>query len=362
MNSVNKAQIRQHGGTLGSVPTPQNADESDSRFPFSRLAQALLLIGAVAVFASMAWQALFAGGSPDPLKPNISPLAMILSTSILVFREGLEAILVLAAVTAGMTRGKQKELVQRELVWAVPVGTFAALLATVVTWFIVVAVISEVNASELAIQAATGLLAVIVLLVVMNWFFHKIYWTGWIGHHNNRKKHLLETASTTSAKPFLGFALLGFTAVYREGFEVVLFLQNLRLRAGSTLVLQGTAIGLSLTVIVAVLTFIAHKRLPYKRMLIYTGILLGMVLLVMVGESVQEMQQAHWIPTTAVSFPIPDWMGLWFALFPNVEGLVAQGTAAFLVVGSYFSAQLVNRGSLRREPKETDFNKKSQAV
>ena len=40
----------------------------------------------------------------------------------------------------------------------------------------------------LQLQAATGLLAVIVLLVVMNWFFHKIYWGGWIGLHNKKKK------------------------------------------------------------------------------------------------------------------------------------------------------------------------------
>ena len=72
----------------------------------------------------------------------------------------------------------------------------------------------------------------------------------------------------------------------------------------------------------AILTFVAHRRLPYRRMLVFTGVMLGLVLLVMVGEQVQEMQLARWLPTTPVAHLqriIPDWMGLWFAVFPTVE-------------------------------------------
>ena len=57
-------------------------------------------------------------------------------------------------------------------------------------------------------------------------------------------------------------------------------------------------------------------------MLITTGILLGVVLLVMVGEQAQEMQLAKWLPTTpipALEGVIPGWMGMWFAVFPTVE-------------------------------------------
>ena len=316
-------------------------------FRFQYLTQALVIVGALAIITILVWQAIAASGSPDPLTKGISPLAMVLSTSVLVFREGLEAILVLAAVTAGMARGKQKEYLR-----AIPVGAAVAFLATILTWFIVVAIISKVNAPELAIQAGTGLLAIVVLLVIMNWFFHKLYWTGWISHHSNRKRRLLENAGESKASTtFLGLALLGFTAIYREGFEIVLFLQNLRLRAGNLLVFKGTAIGLSLTLIVAVLTFIAHKHMPYKKMLVWTGILLGGVLLIMVGESVQEMQQAGWLHTTPLHVPIPAWAGLWFSVFPNVESLLAQAFAALLVIGSYFSALYINVG--RRVAKES---------
>jgi high-affinity iron transporter len=98
---------------------------------------------------------------------------------------------------------------------------------------------------------------------------------------------------------------------------------------------------------VAVLTFVLQQRLPYRKMLITTGILLGIVLLVMVGEQAQEMQLAQWIPTTPIESLqpyLPPWMGLWFAVFPTVETLVAQLIAAVLVIGSYYAARRFGGG------------------
>jgi hypothetical protein len=51
------------------------------------------------------------------------------------------------------------------------------------------------------------------------------------------------------------------------------------------------------------------------------------------------MQLAGWLPETTVALSIPGWVGLWFAVFPTVEGLVAQVLAAALVLGSYFGAE-----------------------
>src|SRR6202022_4665613 len=185
------------------------------------------------------------------------------------------------------------------------------------------------------LQAATGLLAVIVLLVIMNWFFHKIYWGGWIRAHNRRRKSLLENGRGIShSHLWWGLVLLGFTSLYREGFEVVLFLQSYNLRFGGGVVLKGALLGIALSAIVAVLTFVLQQRLPYRKMLITTGILLGVVLLVMVGEQAQEMQLARWIPTTRIEWLtnlIPAWMNLWFAVFPTRETIIAQVIAAVLV-------------------------------
>src|SRR5213596_3215190 len=300
-----------------------------------------LLAIALFVIAMLVWQGVTAQGAPDPMRPNTSPTVAFLDIGVLVFREGLECILVLAAVTASMTGTKQAH--RRP----VALGAGIGFGATLITWFIAIGIVGSLsdNVPALDLQAATGLLAVIVLLVIMNWFFHKIYWGGWIRAHNRRRKSLLTEGSTdeiSRSRLWWGLILLGFTSLYREGFEVVLFLQSYHLRLGGGVVLKGALLGLVLTGMVAVLTFVLLQRLPYRKMLITTGILLGVVLLVMVGEQAQEMQLAHWIPTTQISRlsnVIPPWMGMWFAIFPTVETLVAQLIAAVLVIGSYYAAR-----------------------
>ena len=300
-----------------------------------------IIAAAICVAAVIVWQGMVAHGAPEPMQPNTSPTVAFLDIGVLVFREGLECILVLAAITASMT-GKKRTYRK-----PVAAGAGMAFVATLITWLIAVRIVRSLsdNVPALDLQAATGLLAVIVLLVIMNWFFHKIYWGGWIRAHNRRRKTLLADASAdeiSRTRLWWGLILLGFTSLYREGFEVVLFLQSYHLRLGGGVVLKGALLGLVLTGMVAVLTFILQQRLPYRKMLITTGILLGVVLLVMVGEQAQEMQLAHWIPTTEISSLksyMPPWMGLWFAVFPTTETLAAQLIAAVLIVGSYYAAR-----------------------
>src|SRR6184192_3231234 len=304
-----------------------------------------IFAAALAVFAILIWQGMFAHGAPDPTQPNTSKTVAALDIGVLVFREGLECILVLAAITASMVGPKRAHRKP------VAVGAGVAFIATLITWFIAVRIVDSLsdNMRALDLQAATGLLAVVVLLIIMNWFFHKIYWGGWIRAHNRRRKALLENGHEIAKRSLLwGLILLGFTSLYREGFEVVLFLQSYNLRLGGGVVLKGALLGMVLTGMVAVLTFVLQQRLPYRKMLITTGILLGVVLLVMVGEQAQEMQLAHWISTTEIHSLkdyMPPWMGLWFAVFPTIETLVAQLIAAVLVIGSYYAARHFGGGS-----------------
>lgn len=305
---------------------------------------------ALVVVAAVVWQAVFAGGAPDPIAPGVNWGAATLDIGILVFREGLECVLVLAAITASMV-GKTSGY-RRPIGFGVGLGA----LATLVTWRIAVTIIDNLTESfsALNVQAATGLLAIVVLLVVMNWFFHRVYWTGWIAAHTKRKQKIMRDARATSQadapdarvrsarRIFWGLAALGFTSFYREGFEVVLFLQNYRLKLGGTPVLYGVGVGVLLSLIVAVLTISLRRRLPHRQMLVLTGVLLGGVLLVMVGEQAQEMQLAHWLPTTpipALEAVLRPWMGMWFAVFPTVETIAAQALAALLVLGSYLFVQ-----------------------
>ena len=176
----------------------------------------------------------------------------------------------------------------------------------------------------------------------MNWFFHRVYWSEWIGRFHRRRRELMkdEKAGFFSAQ-VLGLAMLGLTSVYREGFETVLFLQSLELSAGTVTVLEGAGLGLALTLLVAVITFALQRKLPYKKMLIATGVLLAVVLVVMVGQTARTLQGTGWLPITPAPSTSRTGPGLWFGVFPTWETLIAQVAALVFVIGSYFLAQEV---------------------
>jgi high-affinity iron transporter len=334
-------QMQNAGLPLSSIRGSDRIESFKSNKSLRIGFQCFLIAATAIVLGVFIWQGVAAKGAPDPTQPHTSQTVAVLDIAVLVFREGLECILVLSAITASMVGDHR---IHRR---PVAVGAGIGFIATVITWFIAVGIVSDLAESvpALQLQAATGLLAVIVLLVVMNWFFHKVYWGGWIGLHNKKKKDLLnqaDGAEISDRRLIFGLGLLGFASLYREGFEVVLFLQGYYLKMGGAIVLGGALLGILLSGLMAVLTFVAHQRLPYRKLLVSTGIMLGFVLLVMVGEQAQEMQLAGWIPTTkiaALENLTPDWMGVWFSIFPTVETLLAQLLAAILVIGSYYAAR-----------------------
>src|SRR5437660_11995091 len=107
----------------------------------------------------MVWQGITARGAPDPTQPNTSPTVAFLDIGVLVFREGLECMLVLAAITASMTGSKRAHRKP------VAVGAGVAFLATLITCFHAERIVDSLsdNMRALACQTATGLLAVVAL-------------------------------------------------------------------------------------------------------------------------------------------------------------------------------------------------------
>jgi high-affinity iron transporter len=282
-------------------------------------------------------------GPADPTEQHMSHGTAVFNSGMIVFREGLEAILIFAAVTAsflGANRAKRRP---------VTVGAAVAFGVTIVTWFVVQAVLDAASPLGPKLEAITGFLAIVVLLVVLNWFVHRVYWTDWIGRHHKRRQKLL---TQTGAAALIGLVALGFTTVYREGFEVVLFLQNLQLQNGTSTVLEGVAIGLACTAVVGVLTFWLHHRLPYRKMLILTGGMVALVLMVMIGGTALSFMDLGWIPSHPTPFSVPEWMGSWFEIYPYWETIGAQLLAGALVTGSYLLAEhvKVNRRVKRGEP------------
>jgi high-affinity iron transporter len=273
-------------------------------------------------------------GPVDPTEAAApqSHATVVVNSAIIVFREGLEAVLIFAAVTAsflGANKARRRPVVA---------GAAVAFLGTVVTWFAVQALLDAASPLGPRLEAITGFIAIVVLLVVLNWFVHKVYWSEWIGRHHRRRRKLLASSGMAATA---GLVALGFTSVYREGFETVLFLQSLELKAGSATVLEGVAIGLAGTAAVGAAVFWLHHKLPYKRMLVLTGVLVGAVLVVMTGGTALTFMDLGWLPRHETPFTFPDWVGAWFEVYSYWETIGAQFFAGLFVVGSYYAAQYV---------------------
>src|SRR3954464_2874349 len=292
------------------------------------------LAGLAAVTGLVYLMATASTGPIDPteVKAPQSHATVVFNASMIVFREGLEAVLIFAAITAsflGANRTRRRPVV---------LGAALAFGASVVTWFLAQALLDVASPLGPRLEAITGFIAIAVLLVVLNWFVHKVYCSEWIGRHHRQRRKLL---ARSGAAATIGLVALGFTSVYREGFEVVLFLQNLELKAGSGVVLEGVAIGLAGTAVVGVLTFWLHHKLPYRKMLVLTGVLVAFVLVVMIGGTALSFQDLGWLPRHETPFTVPEWMGAWFEMYSSWETLGAQVLAAVFVVGSYFAAEQV---------------------
>jgi high-affinity iron transporter len=120
----------------------------------------------------------------------------------------------------------------------------------------------------------------------------------------------------------------------------VLFLQALVLEGGIPVVLVGV-IGASLAVALAgMVVFRLQKNLPYMKILIITGILIGTVLLQMVGSTIHVLQVVGWLPIHIIQWlDLPYWLGTWFGIYATWEGLGFQFATMVFVVGSYYLAE-----------------------
>ena len=295
--------------------------------------------------------------SAATLGDSANKATVVTNSAVIVFREGLEAVLILAAITASFVG------VRRRLRTAVLVGAGLGLVASIVTWALAQTLLGSLEQYGEKLEAVVGLMAIAVLLLITNWFFHRVYWSEWIGKFHRRRKRLERFDDARFgflSAQVVGLALLGLTSVYREGFETVLFLQSLSLSAGTTTVIEGASLGLAMTLAVAVVTFALQRKLPYKKMLVVTGVLIGVVLVVMVGQTARTMQGTGWLAITPIGGEIPYWAGLWFGVYPTWETLGAQVAAAAFVIGSYLLAQEIRvkrpQRRARQAPAPTPLN------
>lgn len=300
----------------------------------------------------IALRAALAEGQEVLSSANSAPAAVATNAAIIVFREGLEAVLILASLLASLRSAEERQY-RRPLI----MGAALALVASAITWWVANQILTVLLPLGERLEAIVSLIAIAVLLIITNWFFHKVYWTGWMASFHTRKRRLIGGIAVVSISQALGLVILGFTSIYREGFETVLFLQALVLDAGMIVVLEGVALGLVGVAIVGAITFALQVRLPYKKMLVVTGVMIGVVLLIMVGNTVHVMQSVGWIPITPIAgLQIPYWAGQWCGLFATWQGIILQIVAGGFVIGSYVLAEHQNKtqrtqSSRKRETK-----------
>lgn len=250
----------------------------------------------------------------------MNALSAALQSGSILLREGLEAILIIAALAAFVRRaGVPRHL--RELY----VGALAAVVASFVA-----AIIFEVylnGAHDDRIEAAVMIVASALMLYMSGWLILRRDPRAW----QAELRHSAERALSSGAAASL--ALIAFLAVFREGAETVLFLHALASAGGgwnAALLggLAGAAAGL--VGIFAAMQWLA-LRIPLRPLFLFTSTFLFIMGLRLIGGAVQELQEQLYIPYDALA--LPDWLVV-LGINPTWEAVAAQLAVAMTAVVS----------------------------
>ncbi len=276
------------------------------------------------------------------LKVGLSPGAATLSAVLIVLREGLEAVVILAALLAGL-RGPENAGIRRKI----GLGAWLALVASAGLFIVSRYVLAGLSRYGETLEAVISIIAVVILLMVTNWVFHKYYWTGW----NAKLRELSKAAQAQQGTLWEHAALIGvgFTTIFREGFETTLFMQSLILEAGLPSVLKGLAIGGSAIAIMGFGVFYIGAKMPYREMLVYTGMLVFLVLFTFLGSTTRLFQTVGWLPVHPIpGFSLPTWMGVWLGVYPTWEGIIIPFLSFVYVGGAWLWVKVSSKRAQKR--------------
>ena len=247
----------------------------------------------------------------------LSPGVAFTSSFVILLREGLEAILLLAVMVAFLIKTGRRDALKY-----IHIGWVAALLLGIATWAVAAYVVDISGASRELTEGVTALVAAAILLYVGFWLHNKLQAQRW--------KEFIETKvhGALNNGALWSIAVVAFIAVYREVFETVLFYQTLWLQvgiAGQNMVVFGFTSAAAALVVLAWLIFRFSVRLPLRLFFAINSVLLYLLAIVFAGKGVAALQEAGKIPMHSVSFPTIDVLGV----YPSLQGLALQ---AFLIL------------------------------
>jgi high-affinity iron transporter len=241
----------------------------------------------------------------------------------ILFREGVEAVLLIAILLGSLAAGSASNY-KRPLA----IGIGAAVVATGVLFVLATLVIDVAPLSRELLEAVTALVAVVVLIGVSFWLVARL-------EHKRRMEFMrARVAAAMAAGTTAAFVGLGFTAVFREGFETVLFYQALALFAEGLIlwvVLGAVTAAIALAGVgYAILKL--GKRLPLRPMLIVGAGVLLLMSVAFIGNAVFSLQAADYLVATPVAHPrLPVFLAELTGIHPTTQGIVIQA----VVLGIY---------------------------
>jgi high-affinity iron transporter len=255
------------------------------------------------------------------LGETLSPLNLFFQSFVILVREGLEAILVIGALMTFLAKTGAANR-KRDI----HVGVGAAVAASLLTAFALETVFRITPAKREALEGATMAVATAVLFYVSYWLLSKMEVAKW----NQFVRSKVQDAVTSGSA--LALASAAFLAVYREGFETVLFYKALFVAGGTGASTGAIVAGIVLGSMVMVGVYVAINRfgvrLPLKPFFGVTSAFLYYMAFVFAGRGVAELQEGGLLPTTIVSWgPRVPALGI----YPTVESLAAQGVLVALL-------------------------------
>ncbi len=264
---------------------------------------------------------------------GLSASLSFVSSLLILLREGLEAILVLAAILAFLRNTGQQQAVR-----SVHVGWGLALLAGVGTWALAAYLIDVSGAQRELLEGVTALFASVMVLWLGVWMHDRRHAAAWQDYIKS---------SLVGGGGRFGFALLAFFSVYRELFEVILFYETLWLQAGPqghSMVLAGAAAALVLLLGLAWVILRGSRKLPLATFFGINAVLLCVLSVVFAGHGVAALQEAGVLGTRPVPFFEFDWLGI----HDDAYSLSAQATALAAIALLYGRSWLGERRRLAR--------------
>ncbi|WP_458378799.1 FTR1 family protein [Pseudomonas chlororaphis] len=251
-----------------------------------------------------------------------------ISGLLILLREGLEAILVLAAILAFLRNTGQQSAVR-----SVNVGWGLALLAGLGTWALAAYVIDVSGSQRELLEGATALFASVMVLWLGVWMHDRRHAAAWQDYIKS---------SLVGGGGRFGFAVLAFFSVYRELFEVILFYETLWLQAGPAghnAVLAGGATALVLLFGLAWVILRGSAKLPLALFFGINAALLCALSVVFAGHGVKALQEAGVFGTRPVAFFDFDWLGI----HADAYSLTAQAVAIVAIVVLYSRSRIAEK-------------------